>query len=101
MKPFRFFFGVSLALILFFFLARFVIWAMIAAAIMSIVFHLSRKVMNFFRNLSWEENDHYRGAFRNQYEFSPRYSRTSEELFYNSPKKKAEFFEDYRTITVR
>lgn len=101
MKPFRFFFGVSLAIILFFFLARFVILALIFAAVLSVVFHLSRKLTNFFRNLSWEENDRYRGDFRNQYQFSPRYSRASEELFYNRPKKSVEFLEDYRSIKVQ
>lgn len=101
MKPFRFFFGLSLAVILFSFFARFIILAMMAAAIMSIVFHIGRKVKNFFQNLQWENDDYYRGEFRNEYEVSPHFAKRGEELFYDFPKKRADFLTDYRSIRVQ
>ena len=102
MRPFRFFFGVSLAVILFFFFARLVLWALIAAAVMSVVFHVSRKVKNFFRNLRWEDDDYYhQDKLRNQYEMSPRFSKRNEEFFNDFPKRNADFLTDYRSISVQ
>lgn len=101
MRPFRFFFGVSMAIILFFFFARLVLWALIAAAVMSVVFHVSRKVKNFFRNLRWEDDDYYHRDFRNQYEVSPRFLKRNEDLFHSFPKRSADFLTDYRSISVQ
>ena len=100
MRPFRFFFGVSLAVIMFFFLARFVVIALMAAAVLSVIFHVSRKIKNFFLNLSWEEDDHYISDFRRQYQISPRYSKVNEDMYYDYPSKKAEFLADYRSIRI-
>ena len=57
MRPFKFFFAISVGMILFFFLARVLIMAFIIAAIMSVLFFVFRKIRNFFRHLAWEEYD--------------------------------------------
>jgi hypothetical protein len=60
MRPFKFFFALSLGLILFGFLARFVLVALAMAAAFSLLFFLGRKIKNFFRELSWEQEDRFR-----------------------------------------
>lgn len=100
MRPFRFFFGVSLAVILFFFLARFVVLALIAAAVFSVIFHVSRKIKNFFLNLEWEEDQYYRKNINRQHELSPRFAKSREELFYDFPNKRVDFMTDYHSINV-
>ena len=99
MRPFKFFFAISLAFILFGFLARFIIVALVMAAAFSLVFFLGRKIKNFFRDLSWE---HER-----------RYSRKSQlpvwkdDLLLYFPAKRQEYQPEYqpeyrnRTIEVR
>ena len=47
-RPFKFFFGVALGLIVFFFVAKVFIAAFIAAAIMSIIYFVFQKVRNAF-----------------------------------------------------
>jgi hypothetical protein len=47
MKPFKMFFGLSLAIMLFFFIAKFFVFAFIAAAIMSIIYAVFRRLKDF------------------------------------------------------
>ena len=101
MRPFRFFFGVSLAVIMFFFFARFVVMALIAAAVFSVIFHVSRKVKNFLLNLRWEEDDYYLGELKRQHVLSPPYSQRSEDLFYDRPSRISDYMMDYHTIKVQ
>ena len=58
MRPFKFFFVFSLAVIVFFFVARVLVLALFAAAIMSVVFFAFRKMKNFFRRLQWDDEDY-------------------------------------------
>lgn len=57
MRPFKFFFAISVGLILFFFVARVLILAFFIAAVMSVLFFVFRKIRNFFRHLAWEDYD--------------------------------------------
>ncbi len=66
MKPFKFFFALSLGVFILFFIARFVIMAAIAAAVLSLVFFVARKIKNFFRYLTWE--DPYHPNFDDRYD---------------------------------
>lgn len=63
MRPFRFFFAVSLGVIIFFFLARVVVLALLLAAGLSVLFYAGRKIKCFFQRLDWDEGyddyDHY------------------------------------------
>lgn len=63
-SPFRTFFGISVGLILFFFLARVLVTAFFLAAAMSLVFFVFRKIKNFFKYMTWEEREYYE---RNSY----------------------------------
>lgn len=54
MRPFRFFFMFSLGIFLFLFVGRFILFALFAAAILSLIFFIGRKVMTFFRGMDWE-----------------------------------------------
>lgn len=53
-KPFKFFFALSLSLVVFFFLARFIFVAFLLATALSVVFFIGQKIKKFFRNLMWE-----------------------------------------------
>jgi hypothetical protein len=70
MRPFRFFFGLSLAVIVFLFFARFLVFAFVAAMVMSTVFFLFRKAKAFFQRMDWEEEPWQRGLQR-RYGYSP------------------------------
>ena len=66
--PFKFFFGLSLGVIVFFFLARVVVFALIMAAALSLLFFVGRKIKNSFKYMTWEdEYDHYRGDYRRDF----------------------------------
>lgn len=55
MKPFKMFFGLSIAFMLFFFVARIAIVAFIAAAVMSIIYAVFRRVKDFVTYDSYGE----------------------------------------------
>jgi len=59
MRPFRFFFMFSLGLMLFFFVARFLFFAFIVAAVFSLVYFIGRKFLSFFRRLDWDEEPYH------------------------------------------
>jgi hypothetical protein len=65
MRPFKFFFALSLGVIFFFFVARFVILALVLAAVFSGVFFLIRRARYYFSGLGWNQYhpryhyDHY------------------------------------------
>ena len=58
-SPFRTFFGISVGLILFFFLARVLVTAFFIAAAMSLICFVFRKIKNFFKYMTWEEREYY------------------------------------------
>lgn len=47
MRPFKMFFGLSLAIMIFFFVAKFVFFAFIAAAVLSLVYAVFRRLKDF------------------------------------------------------
>lgn len=66
-RPFRFFFGLSIAVIFFFFLAKVFFFAFIAAGIMSLMYHLFRGIKYSLMDLGWDGRR--RGDYRRfQYE---------------------------------
>lgn len=54
-KPFKFFFTMSMGIMVFLFLARFAIAAFVIAAILSVSYMIGRKLFHFFRGLDWKE----------------------------------------------
>ncbi len=63
-RPFKYFFGVAIAVMLFFFLARVFFAALIFAAIASTVYYIFRGIGNFFRRMNWQEEEY---DFRREY----------------------------------
>lgn len=63
MRPFKFFFFVTIAFIIFFSVAKVLLIAAFFAAIMSITFWGIRSIMNFLGRLSWNENYQQRGYY--------------------------------------
>lgn len=55
MKPFKMFFGLSIAFMLFFFVAKIAIVAFIAAAIMSVIYAVFRRLKDFVTYDSYGE----------------------------------------------
>ena len=98
MKPFKFFFALSIGVMLFLFFAKIVLIALIAATVMSLVFGLFRKAKRFFRQLTWEEERDYR------YDL-PRDSGLAfwkEDLFTNAtPTKDKIYLANHRTIIIQ
>ncbi len=91
----------SLGILLFMFVAKFVVMALIAAAVMSLVFFAARRMRYFFSNLSWEERPYYydhvhyrqrRGL--NSWQFEPDY-------FAESLERPTELVSNYRVIKVQ
>ena len=58
MRPFKFFFSIALGVIIFLFLARFIIAALFIAAVLSVLFYVARRLRYFFYNLSWRDEDY-------------------------------------------
>ena len=100
MRPFKFFFAVSLGIIVFLFLAKFLIMAMIIAGALSLLFYAFRKLRQFLFRLDWDHEE-----YENEYEFPagqkfPRWKRNGEELFDYRYNRK-QYFENFRTIEIQ
>jgi hypothetical protein len=101
MRPFRFFFALSLGLLLLFFMARFVVGALIIAAVMSTIFFVFRRMRNFFASMDWEESY---PPYHNRFKQHPRAlaQRYYEDgLVWDRPEKPAERLLSYRSIKVQ
>lgn len=79
-SPFRTFFGISVGLILFFFLARVLVTAFFIAAAMSLVFFVFRKIKNFFKYMTWEEREYYQ---RNSFNSFDKFERLEDEPLFD------------------
>lgn len=101
MRPFKFFFSISLGVIIFFFLARFIVTALFIAAILSILFYVGRRLKYFFHNLSWQDEDIDPYKTPNW-----RYSKfalpaENREWYFDQVHEPGEFNEHYRTIEIQ
>ena len=100
MKPFKFFFALSLGVMFFFFIARFVVAAFVIAAVMSVVFFIGRKIGNFLRTLAW--NGHY----KREWEYAKNQYRSSELPFWkeefdlNQGNRQRMYEPSYRAIKI-
>ena len=100
MRPFRFFFALSLGLFFLFFVAKFVIMALVVAAVLSTAFFVFRRVRYFLLGMTWEDHryryhNHFhtpRGLPEWHYEEEPLFSRKE---------KQTEWLTDYRSIEVQ
>ncbi|MEZ4886658.1 MAG: hypothetical protein R3E32_18160 [Chitinophagales bacterium] len=103
MKPFKFFFALSLGVFLFFFIARFVVMAAIAAAVLSFAFFLGRKIKNFFRYLTWEGSyrPDFEDRFDSAYQRSPQIAAWKDESFSDFSKKNRTYSSHYKVIKIQ
>jgi len=103
MRPFKFFFAISLGVFFFFFIARFVIMAAIVAAILSFFFFVGRKIKNFFRYMTWEDsyypNEDYR--FEKNHQRSPFVDAWKDEFFSDFSKHRRSHSRNYQVIEIR
>ena len=85
MRPFKMFFGLSLAVLLFFFVARFLIIAFIVATVLSIGYAIFRRVRDFITY------DRFGEYYIQGYESAPglpsNWNNESEPLFYVSKQR--------------
>lgn len=73
MKPFRMFFGLAIGIILLFFVARIVIFALIVAAVMSITYAVFRRLKDF---ITYDRNGEY---YMQGHNYNPSYINNSNE----------------------
>ncbi len=89
MKPFQFFFALSLGIILFFFVARFVIVALVLAAVLSGVFFLIQRARYFFSGLGWNQYHPYHRAGHRSYPGLLKEGRSEEVPFFEFDREEA------------
>ncbi|MEM7103902.1 MAG: hypothetical protein AAF502_12265 [Bacteroidota bacterium] len=97
MRPFRFFFVLSLGIIIFYFVARVLIFALFAAAILSFGYFLFRKIRSFFFRLDWDGNGYYQ---HQQPNYFPNWRYDREPLF-SLPYQPKEVMPQYRKIEIQ
>ena len=96
MRPFKFFFALSLGVIFFLFLARFLVFALIAAGFLSLLFFVGRKIKNFFHRLDWEEHD-----IRAPYRLKQRKPVWKDGLLLEYPEPEPDYIDEFRKIKVQ
>lgn len=98
MGPFRIFFGLSLAVMLFFFVAKFFVFAFIVAGILSIIYAMFRRIKYF---ITYDRNGEY---YFQRHERNSRYLHSREDqiepLFYGDRPSQYQNYEDMRFIDI-
>lgn len=89
----------TLAIMLFFFLVRFVIVAAIFAAFLSLAYYVGRKMKNFFRNLDWENPEEHRAYQR--YAQQGKFPAWKDNVLMDYPKQQRTYQKNVRTIEIR
>lgn len=89
-SPFKFFFALSIGVILFFFLARVFVVAFLMAAVLSLGFFLVRKIKNFFKNMNWEDEDDYRYGYHQNQNNIPFWKMEEESFFHQRAERERE-----------
>jgi len=102
MRPFRYFFGLSLGVLLFLFLARFVLTALVIAAMLSVAFYIGKRLKNFFLGISWDEEDYVspRERFRNRMARRPQIPVWKDDLLMHYPNAQKAYVPNSRTIEI-
>lgn len=102
MKPFKFFFALSLGVFFLFFIAKFVIMAAIVAAVLSFLFFVGRKIKNFFRYLTWEDpyypNSDYR--FEGYSDRTPQMRMWKQEFFSDFSRRREAYPPNLKVIKI-
>ena len=103
MRPFRFFFGLSIALILFFFVAKILVYAFIIAAVLSIGYAIIRRIRDF---ITYDRNgDYYIPAYDQSYvqmpgrDFGKR--KEAEPLFYEDSFRRTDRLNNIQFVDIK
>ena len=99
MRPFRFFFGLSLAIMIFFVVARFVVAALVIAAFLSLLFFVGRKIKNFFMRMRWEDDSY--GSYHPYYRRRQSLPTWNGDMLVDYPHKESVYIPDHRIIKVQ
>lgn len=100
MRPFRSFFLMSLVFFLFLFFARFIILAFIAAAILTFIGFIVRKIRMISQYPYWD--DRYEYSHRHHRYALPSYEQKEEPLFFEREREtEFDWLKEYRTIKVQ
>jgi len=98
MRPFKIFFGLSLAVMLFFFVAKFFVFAFITATVLSIIYALYRKIKYF---ITYDRNGEY---YFKGFESSSRHlayeGNQTEPLFYGDRPSRNHSEENIRFVDI-
>ncbi len=86
MRPFRMFFGLAIGIMLFFFLAKIVVIAFIAAAVMSIIYAVFRRLKDFITYDRYGE--YYIPRYNNHPRFNNNWNDEVEPLFHGNFSKR-------------
>jgi hypothetical protein len=98
MRPFKMFFGLSLAIMLFFFVAKFFVFAFIAAAIFSIIYAVFRRIKDF---ITYDRNgEYYIKGYETNPRFSPYRDNSVEPLFYGDHPNQYYNNDDIRFVDI-
>jgi len=95
MRPFKFFFGAVLGIIVFLFLARFVLIALVIATALTCIFFLIRKMRHFLQAVYWR--DRYDPYLEDNYT-DDQYAGA---LLLSERPSEVEYLHDYRSVTVQ
>ena len=102
MRPFRYFFGLSLGVLLLLFLARFVLTAFVIAAMLSVAFYIGKRLKNFFLGINWDDEDYVspRRRFSNHYARRPQVPVWKDDLLMHYPNAQKVTIPNSRTIEI-
>lgn len=94
MRPFKFFFGIAIAAMVFLFVLKFIIPAVLIAGVLTLVYHLFRKVSYFIQSRSWEQDS-------DRYEHIPTLSFEPRNRYAYESWREPAWKMDARTITIQ
>lgn len=101
MRPFRSFFMISLVFFLFLFFARFLVMAFFAAAVLTFIAFVARKIKTASRYDYTQEYNPYHWRHAN-HKGLPYYNRHEEPLFFEKQKEpEFDWLHDYQAIKVQ
>ena len=98
MRPFKMFFGLSLAIMLFFVVAKFFVFAFIAAAVMSIIYAVFRRLKDFITYDRFGE--YYIKGYDSNPRVSSNWNNEVEPLFFGNNATTRERHGDVRFVDI-
>ena len=96
MRPFKFFFGLSIAVMIFFWVAQFVIPALLIAGVLTLIYHGFKRLSYFFQEKRMSYASEAGG-----YEYLPNARSTFFEDFAERAAQRPVWSEEYRTIRIQ